>query len=81
VIQPPRVGPSVGATMIPSRKIACTSPCCSRGKIWRIVAWAVDRSAAPPAPCRMRQTTSSVSELEVPQKKDATMKMMMDVVR
>jgi hypothetical protein len=67
--------------MMPSRKMACTIPCCSRGKIWRSVAWAVESSAAPPAPWTMRHTTSSVSEFDVPQKNDATMKMMIDAVR
>ena len=67
--------------MIPSRKIACTRPCCSRGKICRMVAWAVESRAAPPAPCRMRQITSSVSELDVPQKNEATMKTTIEIVR
>ena len=67
--------------MMPSMKIACTIPCSSRGKIWRSVAWAVERSAAPPAPCTMRQATSSNSVFDVPQKKDAMTNRMIDAVR
>jgi hypothetical protein len=41
----------------------------------------VERSAAPPAPCRTRQKTSSISEFEVPQKNEETMNRMMENVR
>ena len=81
VIQPPSVGPSVGATMMPSRKIAWTIPCSSRGKIWRSVACAVESSAAPPAPWSSRQSTSSPSVVAVPHSNEATMNRMIENVR
>ena len=81
MIHPPSVGPSVGATMMPSMNTACTIPCSSAGKICRSVACAVESSAAPPAPWRMRQNTSSASVPEVPHKNDAMMKIAIDAVR
>jgi hypothetical protein len=53
----------------------------SRGKIWRSVAWAVESSAAPPAPWSSRQSTSSTEESTVPQQNDATMNRMIENVR
>jgi len=58
-----------------------TEPCCSRGKISRRVACAVERRAAPPDPWMIRQRTSSGSEVEIPHRNDAMMNRMMDPAR
>ena len=52
--------------MTPRPKIAMAWPYSSRGNTSYSVACAVDSSAPPPRPCRMRNTTSSVSVCELP---------------
>ena len=81
MIQPPSVGPRVGATMMPSRKIACTRPCCSRGKICRRSPGPWRAAPLRPRPAGCARSPARSSELEVPQKNEATMKMTIEIVR
>ena len=72
VIQPPKVGPKVGKTTSPIRKTGWTTACSLGEKTWTKVACAVEIRAAPPAPCKMRQTISPPRLCDVPQKNEAT---------
>ena len=57
--QPPRNGPIIGAPTTPRPNIAIAMPCFSRGKLSSRIACESGCSAPPPAPCRMRASTST----------------------
>ena len=54
---------------------------CSFGKISTMVDWAVEISAAPPAPCTSRQNMISPRLLEKPHIRRAMLKMRMDPIK
>ena len=80
MIQPPRVGPSVGPTITPIPKMAWPIPRSLAGKTSKRMACAVLMSAPPPIPCTTRAPTSSPSVWALPQKNDATVKMAIEPV-
>ena len=80
MIHPPSVGPSAGPTMTPMPKIAVDVPRSFSGKTSNRIACAVEMSAPPPMPWMTRQKTSASRLRALPQKKEATVKRMMEPV-
>src|ERR1700723_3117333 len=58
VIQPPSVGPMMGATTTPIPYTAIAMPCLLRGKLSTRMAWEIGCRPPPPAPCRTRKKMS-----------------------
>jgi len=66
----PRIGPSI--TPIPQNAVAV--PCCSLGKVSRVIAWESGTSGAPNSPCKVRHRISSGSEVARPHSTVLTVK-------
>ena len=71
MIQPPRVGPTVGPTTTPRPKRPLAMPSSSGGKVSTRIDCEVESMAPPPAPWMKRKITSSQSPVAWPQKNDA----------
>ena len=80
-MKPPRVGPRIGATMIPMAKTAMAAPRRAGGKLSRRTAWAIGWSAPPPTPCTMRATMSMPRPVAAPQAADAAVKVRIEMMR
>ena len=74
MIQPPRVGPSVGPMNTPTPKRAEAKPRCSRVKVSKRMAWEVESRAPPPMPWMKRKATSCQMLWAWPQAIEATVK-------
>ena len=72
MIQPPIVGPTVGATMtaMPYSANACGR--FSGGKVSASMACSLVGMPPPPSPCRMRHTINALRLLASPHSSDAT---------
>ena len=72
VSQPPRVGPTTGATTMPRPNKAVAVPRWVGGKLSSRMAWESGCMAPPPKPCKTRETTSIGMEVAIPQVSEAT---------
>ena len=81
VSQPPRVGPSTGATTTPKANTAMAMPRFWGGKLSSRIAWDSGCSAPPPAPCTMRAMSISAKDGAAPQKNEETVKIITQVTR
>src|SRR6185437_9549107 len=77
----PSLGPTAGPTIIPSPKTAAANVCSCGGNDSNRIACDVAINAPPPSPCTIRQTTSSTSDDDWPQRNEAIVKMMIDAVK
>ena len=75
MIQPPRVGPIVGAMMAVMPYSANAKPRFSGGKVSARMACAIGCSPPPPAPCSTRKKRRSPRLGANPQSKELTVKM------
>ncbi len=78
VSQPPKIGPSIGATTMPSAQIPIARPRFSGGKDSSITACETGCMAPPDSPCRTRKRTSAKSEVAKPQSTDVMVKPLTD---
>ena len=76
VIQPPNVGPMMGATTMPMPYTAIAMPCLVRGKLSTRMAWEMGCRPPPPAPWRIRKKISRGRFGAKPQRKELMVKMM-----
>ncbi len=81
MIQPPRAGPTIGPNMAPTPKIALAIPRSRGGKVSRRIAWLFGISAPPAAPWRIRKKIRVPRLGAAPQRKEAMVKRMMQVMR
>ncbi len=81
MIQPPRVGPRIGATMTPIENVAIATPRRAGGKLSIRMAWAIGCRAPPPTPCRTRATMSMPRLVAAPHTADEIVKSAMQVSR
>ena len=79
--QPPRVGPSTGATTTPKAKTAMAAPRLAGGNDSSRMAWEIGCSAPPPAPWMTRARSRKPSVGAAPQAKLATVKMATQDIR
>ena len=71
VSQPPRVGPTTGATTMPRPNKAVAVPRWVGGKLSNRMAWESGCMAPPPKPCKIREITSIGMEVAIPQVSEA----------
>ena len=71
----------MGATITPIAKAAIAAPRRAGGKLSMRMAWAMGWSAPPPAPWRIRATTSMPRLVAAPQRADATVNTTMQATR
>ena len=71
MIQPPSVGPRIGATMMPMPNAAMAAPRLATGKLSSMIAWAIGTMAPPPSPCSIRATIRKPRLVAMPQSTDA----------
>ena len=80
MIQPPTVGPKIGATTTPWAKIAMAAPRFCRGKLSNMMDCAIGTIAPPPIPCRMRATIRLGRSHARPHRAEATVNMKMQAM-
>ncbi len=71
----------IGPNMAPMPKMAMAIPCSLGGKVSIRIAWLLGISAPPAAPCRMRKTMRKPRLGAAPQRKEARVNRMMQVIR
>ena len=81
MIQPPSVGPRMGATMTPMEKAAMAAPRRAGGKLSMRTACAMGWSAPPPAPWSTRARISISRLVAAPHAADAAVKNSVQVRR
>ena len=74
MIQPPSVGPRIGATMMPAPQIAIACPTFSRGLMSSMMDCDIGISAAPNRPWMKRNTTISGRLVAMPHNAEASVK-------
>ena len=79
--QPPRVGPSTGATTTPSANTAMAMPRFWGGKLSSRIDWERGCNAPPPAPWIALAIRITAKLVAAPQAKEETVKMMMHAIR
>ena len=73
MIQPPSVGPMMGATITAMENVAIATPRLATGKLSSKIAWAMGTIAPPPKPCKMRAAISIGRFTAIPHNADAKM--------
>src|SRR5271167_1017547 len=73
-IQPPRIGPQIGATSVVIDQTANARPRFAGGKIEISRAWEPGIIGPDTAPCRMRNSRSEGRSQAMPQRKEAVVK-------
>ncbi len=71
----------IGPNMAPMPKIAMAIPCSFGGKVSIRIAWLFGTSAPPAAPCTMRKKMRKPRFGAAPQRKEARVNRMMQVIR
>ena len=74
MIQPPSVGPRIGATITPMPKAAIAWPRLCGGKLSSRMAWEIGTIAPPPMPCSTRATMSQGRLVAMPQSTEVSVK-------
>ena len=80
MIQPPSVGPRIGATTTPMPKVAMATPRFSGGKLSSSTACEMGTSAPPPMPWKMRATMRKPRSGAMPQSTEASVNRPMQTV-
>jgi len=74
VIHPPRIGPTIGATITPTPKSAMAMPCSFTGKVSSKIACDKGCMPPPPKPCKTRKNIKLERFQALPQKKELMVK-------
>src|SRR5271163_4893807 len=81
LIQPPRIGPQIGATSVVIDQIASASPRRNGGKIDSSSACEPGIIGPDTAPCRMRNASSEGRSHAIPHRNEATVKRATDTAK
>ena len=73
-IQPPTVGPRIGASMIPIPHTAMAVPRCRSGKISHMIACAIGMTGPPPSPWSTRMATRNGRVGAIPDRNELAVK-------
>ncbi len=81
MIQPPSVGPMMGATTTACANVAMAMPRFCGGKLSSIIACAIGTMAPPPAPCKIRAIISIGRFTAMPHKADESVNIAMQEMK